>query len=163
MASDDKDTEPHEYTISFPKASCSEFKTFKYCPETRKVCLPDVLLLLGKEPFDYIARFAHDDMVDDVLSMFHWQMEWRSFTDKSRERQLNPVCSVCGVRPSKTQRCAACFKHRVQVIYCSAECRDQGWKEHRRVCMKKADPKTIAEIERAAGAVMRIKHDLSDK
>ncbi len=150
----------HEYTITFPRASCPHYKTFKYCPSTRKICLPDVLLLIGKQPRDYIERFLHDEKLEDVVAMFRWQMQWPEIMETTRERQQNPVCSVCGVRPPKTQRCAACFRHRVEVVYCSAECRDRGWPEHKRVCLKKADPSTLADLQHVVGAVMRIKQDL---
>lgn len=149
---------PHEYTFSFPKASCTEFKTIRYCPDTNKVCLPDVLLVLGKEPCDYIERYMKDGKLDDVIAMCNWQANWDEIMQKAREKK--PVCAVCGVEPSKTLRCAVCLKHRVEVVYCSAACRDQDWPEHKRVCLKKAAPSTLARLQRVADGVMRIKREI---
>jgi hypothetical protein len=149
---------PHEYTISFPKASCTEFKTFRYCPETNKLCLPDVLLLIGKQPCDYMDRCLRRGHLDDFMAMLQWQVKGQEITDKAHEK--TPICSVCGVLPSKTLRCSACVKHRVEVVYCSAECRDNGWPAHKRVCLKNAAPSTLAKLQHAVDGVMKIKLDI---
>jgi hypothetical protein len=149
---------PHEYTINLPKASCTDFKTFKYCPETRKICLPDVLLLIGKQPRDYMAQYLRDGMLDDVVSMVQWQKNWQEIVDNARERK--PVCSVCGVIPEKTLRCSGCLRYRIEVVYCSGKCRDEGWQQHKRVCLKKAPQSTRTELQFAVNAVMVIKQKL---
>lgn len=151
-------SDPHEYTIMFPKASCTEFKTFRYCLETNKVCLPDVLLMIGKRPSDYMELSLHNGHLGEFAALLQWQANWQEIVDKAHEK--TPVCSVCGVQPSKTLRCSECLMHRVEVIYCSAKCRDEGWQEHKRVCLRKAAPSTLAKLRHVVDGVMKIKSDI---
>jgi hypothetical protein len=168
-------SKPHEYTISFPRTTAkpttpssspphhhhnplSFFRTFKYCPATGKVCLPDVLMLLGREPKDYMEAFKNREK--DLAMLQEWQEKWPSITEQARRMHHNPVCSVCATPLLKTHRCAGCLKFRVEVLFCSTECRDAGWPEHKRVCLKKAAPSTLADLKRVTGEVVRIKRAL---
>ena len=151
--------DPHEYVIYLPKASCTDFKTFKYCAETRKICLPDVLLLIGKQPRDYMAQYLRDELLDDVAAMAQWQKNWQEIMDKARKRK--PVCSVCGVIPDKTLRCSGCLRHRIEVVYCCVKCRDEDWQEHKSLCLKKASHSTLTELQRVVDAVVMIKEKIA--
>jgi hypothetical protein len=67
---------------------------------------------------------------------------------------------VCGVIPEKTLRCSGCLRYRIEVVYCSAKCRDGDWQEHKSVCLKKALKSTLDELQFTVSAVMAIKEKI---
>ena len=146
-----------QYVISFPKEckeSCSDFTRIKYFPVTQKVCLPDVLMVIGKEPTDYMEKYKENPEM--VRQMQDWQLKWTEMKEDAR-KEHSPTCAVCGIKPLKTLRCAACIKDRIEVVYCSTECRDSGWREHKVVCLKKAPPSLIAELKNVMKYVWKLK------
>ena len=66
-------------------------------------------------------------------------------------------CAVCGLKSPKLQRCSECIKHRVEVLYCSAQCQKEGWATHKKVCMKNASQERISKIENVIAAVWEVK------
>lgn len=145
----------HPYIILYPKAVFKEYRRVKYFPDTSKICMPDVLMVLGREPWEYMQKCADSE----VLKAVGWQLNWGQYKENSL-RDYEPKCSLCGLKSPDLQRCSGCMKHRVEVVYCSVQCQRKGWASHKMVCMKHASQERISEIERVITTVTKFKVDL---
>ena len=147
----------HIDVITYPKSTFKEYRHVRYCAATREVCMQDVLMVLGKEPWEYIQQCPEDD---ETFRATGWQLNWTHYKEEALKTH-EPKCAVCGLISSPTlKRCSECIKHRVEVMYCGAKCQKEGWVTgHKTVCMKNASQARISEIERVIAAVRRAKRE----
>ena len=138
--------------ISCPRAAFKEHRHIRYWPETHKICMQEVLMVLGKEPSEYMQQCPDEDICKAV----GWQLNWTRYKRESLKIH-EPKCAVCGLKSPKLQRCSECIKHRVEVLYCSAQCQKEGWATHKKVCMKNALQERISKIENVIAAVWEVK------
>ena len=95
--------------------------------------MTDALLSMDGRPSQII------DMFGDDPGMIQHLLELESRWDEIKQSKLpSPTCSFCLLPTSGPRlRCSACIKQRIEVLYCSKKCQEDGWKEHKRVCKSK--------------------------